>query len=289
MTKSHDIGFGFYHLFYDGETPDFEQMAQSDFANTFMLEHFEEIPKAFPIAKAGDCRIWTTCQGLFRTHPVGEGIPTELLPDWKARVDEMVTAIRATGCWDTWLGFYFDEPMMWLVTNDMLHEVTRYMHEAAPDKRIFVCFCISGIDMNAWTTKGCEEIDAHGSAYLTDVAFDLYAAFDEKEFTRLADRMKGKMANPDVKIWYIPGVMILGGIQDEAMAVEHVDGLLELLRKEKNPGGLVNFTYRFIGGDCERPGVSEFVSFFDESRPTTWPRLKERLETVGRTICRGGL
>lgn len=290
LAKNSQIGFGFYHLFPDGITPDFEKMLQSNFVNTVILSGQNEISEGMPLVKKYKCRAWTGGGSLFNLSPVGSGIKATLNPNYKRSIDNVIKWVKATGCYDNWLGFYFDEPMMWLVSNEMMNTVTKYMHEAAPDKRIFVCFSVAGIDGKSWTVKGAEEIDKTGSRYLTDVAFDVYGKYDEAEYARLTKCMLDKMYDSNVKVWYIPGTMEVSGITSEAMAVAHFDGLVNLLKKQKNPGGIMNFTYRFVGGDTVCAGISDHVSFFEGCGKTTnWPTMKTRIETVGKDICTGKL
>ena len=292
QSKNSSVGFGFYHLKPDsGITPDFEKLAQSNFINTFLISDSDHkvVSQTLQAAKKYNCQVWISVEYIFKRSS-GAGSEAVLNADYKSTIDNAVKYIQLTGCYDQWLGFYFDEPELMLVTNDMLNTVTEYMHEVAPGKRIFICFSIAGIDAKTWTITGAEEINKTGSRYLTDAAFDLYGRFDKAEYFRLTQCMKDKMYNQNVKIWYVPGTMIVNGITSEQMAVDHFNGLVDLLKDEQNPGGIMNFAYHFVGGDTKCTGLSEFVSFFDGcGSSTTWHTMKGCIETVGREICTGDM
>lgn len=274
--KTSSIGFGMYGVQpNDGITPEFYEMVQSDYVNTFIIDgNIETIRETVSYAKNHNSKFWTNIPGFY-------GI-AGLTDNWKLRIDSIIDSIAKANAQNQWLGFYFDEPMLWGMTNQELHDTTKYMKEKS-GKRIFVCFSIAGFYQEKWkpSDKVVEEVTKFGGTYLTDVAYDVYEPFSADAFKTYTAKLKEKMGRDDFNMWYVPCIMSYRGTTDEAYAQKHLNGCFNLLLQEKHPGGIMGYIYRsFTSGDDAELGNKGFVDFKGQ-----WVKLDSDIRRIGKSIC----
>lgn len=275
-VKSSEIGFGMYGVQpNDGITPEFQNLMESNYVNNFIIDgNIESIKETVKYAKTNNSKFWTTIPGLY-------GI-AGLSDNWKIRIDDVVSNIGLSNATNQWQGFYFDEPMLWGVTNNEMLTITKYMKDKT-NKRIFVCFSIACFYQDKWkpTDKVVQEITPEGGKYLTDVAYDVYEPFVSSNFEQYSAKLKEKLGRDDFKMWYVPCIMSYRGTSNEEYAQKHLNGCFDLLKKEKNPGGIMGYIYRaFTSGDDAEIGNKGFVDFAAQ-----WLGLDRDIKRIGKSIC----
>lgn len=290
--------FGIYHTDCRKDEKRFEELAESDFVNVFLVEgdyREKAFSDNFKILKARpDKGVFVGVSYLgFRTQPcsvadVGEEacVPAcEMLPDFKERVDAFVCFLKERGYYDQVIGFYMDEPMLWGVTNEQLESFTGYFRtHAAPDKRFFVCFSLAGVAPEYWTIKGAEAITPESSRYLTDIAFDLYHPWNG-DYERIYRKMLERAGNrTDIRVWFIPCTMDYRGDKTEEHCLEHLENCYRLLREAPRAGGLMCYTYHTFPSHEEDLGNIGLDKLTDPSYPKYWQRLYARIQEIGREI-----
>ena len=123
--KGHRL-FGIYHTDCRKDGKKFRELADSDFINVFLVEGDRREPafsENFEILKGHpDKGAFISVVSLgFVTKPcavadVGEAmhVPDCLMyPDYRDRVDSLVRFLKEKGYYDSVIGFYVDEPMLW--------------------------------------------------------------------------------------------------------------------------------------------------------------------------------
>ena len=181
--------FGIFHTAYERANDYFYEIVNSDYINTILVEanyKSEEFAKSMDeIVRHPDKKAWVavTYLGFVSRNSVtiadnGEeqsvfNPQTTFLPEYRKNIDDMIAYLKDKGWYDSILGFYMDEPLLWNIINDDFEAFTGYFRTvAAPEKRFFVCFSIAGVAPEFWTINDVKPITPKSSQYLTDIAFD---------------------------------------------------------------------------------------------------------------------
>lgn len=280
---SDDVFFGYYGLTIDSLEMDISAItySETDYVNVMLCgSTTDEVTYALQLAKKNNCKIWINIHSALFTSP------TILSGVWQKRFDEVDTAARNSGAYDYLLGYYLDEPLLTGISHEDLIAVTKYQKQQF-GKRFFVCFAASGISTDIWTppAQASPPITKEAAQYITDVAFDIYWNFKEYKSTydkAIAD-MKARIGRDDVYVWYVPCVMNGSGKFSEPLAIEHLQGMYDYLKKEKKPGGLMCYTLRTSNGD----GLGNIG--LDEMEDNPWNKLRKECQRIGREITSGKL
>lgn len=288
--KISSIGFGMYGVSPDGGwTTSFDDFVQSDWCNTFFvgLNYFEE---ALQKAKEHNSQIFLSVGGSIWGHYGGTA---KLIDRWQEELDSYIQIAKDSGAYEAFAGFYMDEPLLAGVTHEDLLKATKYMREATDfEKRVFICFSIAGVAPEQWTTDSASPpITPETGKYITDTAFDIYGSWSDatkKNFQELTDKMLTRLGNrDDVRVWYIPPVMNYGGRMTEQNSIDFLNGVLELLKEQKNPGGIMGYSYAVGLSETDSIGNIGLEDMLRSDRTDRWTKLFERIQEVGRDICTG--
>ena len=290
----HDkVSMNFYHL--DPRWcshKDFDYVVDSGMVNSLRLtmDAFDTTYYGCKKAKENGMPVWLVPPIFLPSNSTIE--------EYIEKLTKYVDKLKDRDVWDTVVGFQWDEPLLRRGhTNDDLLTMTKAVSEAF-GKRIFVNFSLYEIagkrgndgdpDFQWLLRKDC-------SKYITDVGYDLYG-FDMRpenqdkiqanlqrsgkqhgtEFKTATDLYEyftnvtlDLMENKDtVRVWYYPCAYDCqphGAIpMDEGYAIGHLEGYTELLKKQKNPGGLCVFTYKgclddHIHPKCDREKWDKYV------------------------------
>ena len=294
--------FGIFHTSYERAKDYFYEAVNSDFLNVFLIESnykSEEFAKSMDeIVRHPDKKAWiaVTYLGFVSKNnetiaDTGEKVSifnpkTTFLPEYRKNIEDMIAYIKEKGWYDSVLGFYMDEPLLWNITNDDFESFTGYFRTvAAPDKRFFVCFSIAGVAPEFWTINDVKPITPKSSQYLTDIAFDMYHKWSE-DYLKILQIMLERAGNrDDLKLWMIPCTMNYRGDKNEEHCLEHLNACYEVLKNAKNKGGLMCFTYYTFAPEEEALGNIGLDRLGDPNHKNYWPNLIDRIKEIGREIC----
>ena len=133
--------FGIFHTAYERAGEHFFEIAACDYVNTVLVES-DYKSEQFAVSlnelkKHPDKKAWVACSALGfiiknqqSVADTGEqkaafNPQTQMLADYKERIDEFIAYLKKQGWYDTIAGFYMDEPLLWNITNDYLEEFTK--------------------------------------------------------------------------------------------------------------------------------------------------------------------
>lgn len=296
--------FGIFHTAYERSKEDFYKFVNCDYVNVFIVEsHYKSEDFAISmneIKRHPDKRAFVavTTLGFKSENRVMIADTGEIISDfnpvtnfdknYKRNIDEFIDYIKQKGWYDCVEGFYMDEPLLWNITNDDLETFTGYFRTvAAQDKRFFICFSIAGIAPEFWTINDVKPITPKSVRYLTDIAFDMYHAWSD-EYSKILDTMLKNAGNrDDLKVWMVPCTMNYRGDKTEKHCLDHLKGCYETLKKLKNPGGLMCFTYYTFAPEEEALGNIGLDKLTDPNYKNYFPKLLEKVKEVGLEICSG--
>lgn len=279
---SNQVFFGYYGLTVDPLELDTSSItySETDYVNVMLAgSSLDEVVYALKLAKKNNCRVW------INIHSALFSSPSTLSGQWEKRFDEVDAAARNSGAYDCLLGYYLDEPLLCGISHADLLAVTKYNKQQF-GKRFFICFAVSGVAPEVWNSPDASPaITKETGKYITDIAFDMYWDFKQHKATydRVIDGMKTRIGRDDVKVWYVPCVMNPSGSFNETQAIEHLQGMYEYLKQEKNPGGLLCYTLRTHNGD----GLGNVG--MDEMEDAPWNKLRAECVKIGREISSGKL
>ncbi len=287
--------FGIFHTAKNVYPDVFDELLQSDYINVFLSESSPEDPVSIDMVKeiaAKGKKVYVSFfQWIFRhvkfqkMVDVGEeyDVKCVLADEWQQIVDEKVAFLKSLGCDEAIEGFYIDEPLLNGITLEDFKKATGYLAKAWKGKRIFCCFSVAGVAPDIWTTGNVLPVTPEAGKYLTDVAFDMYHPFDWK-YEHIATQMKERLGNrDDLRVWYVPCVMNYRGDKDEQHCLDHLRGCYELLKKEKNPGGLMCFTYYTFPREVEALGNIGLDHLFGQEKgDVNWTELRNEIHSIGK-------
>ena len=296
--------FGLFGVqaYNDGRNEAFEEFLPCDFVNSFLVGDLE------------DCKAEATKRSMQRIHEAGkkcylyfahmtfisaisagiidvgesvqQGPRTVKREGWKERLQELYDWLSKEEYYASVEGFYIDEPFLCGICGKDFEEVTGEISRIFKNKRIFCCFSIAGVAPDIWTLDGIEQVNETTGQYITDAAFDMYHPFDEK-YAYITSEMKRRLGNRDnLRIWHIPCVMNYRGDKEEQHAVDHINGLYDLLKTEKNPGGLMCYTYFASVGETEAIGNIPLEQLRGRGeKDKNWKLLWNTIVSIGKEIC----
>lgn len=287
-NKKSSIGFGMYGVAPDGGwTTTFDDFIQSDWCNTFFVGSDEAtLTEALQKAKTHRSQIFASVGGTIWRHFGGTA---KLIDRWQEELQKIVRIAKESGAYEAFAGFYMDEPLLGGVTHDDLLKATKYMREVSGNKRVFICFALSGIAPEEWTTETASPpITPETGRYITDAAFDVYGSYDKAVWTSRTKKMLDRLGNrSDVRVWYIPPVMNYGGKSTEQNSIEFLDGVLALLKEQKNPGGIMGYSYAVALSETDSIGNIGLGDLLKPGMKNGWFKLFDHIQSVGRDICSG--
>ena len=268
-----NLSLMFYHLDpYWCSHKEFDAMLEKGYVNALRLtmDNYDTARYGCKKALAMGYPVWLVPPIYLPTQ--------EPITAYIKKFEGFVNRLKADEVWDAVVGFQWDEPLLKRGhTNEALLEMTKAVSETF-GKRIFTNFSLYEIagkrgndgdpDFQWLLRKDC-------SKYITDTGFDLYGWDFRKEaqerllpslqkrgaqhgveintteelYQFYTDTTLSLIENADkVRFWYYPcayNCNVGGGKRaDEDYCTAHLEGFKNLLLKQKNPGGIVPYTYK---------------------------------------------
>jgi len=298
--------FGIFHTAYERAGEYFYKAVNSDYINTFIVEsHYksEEFAKSMnELVRHPDKKVWiaVTYLGFKFENSVtiadnGEeksvfNPKTEFVKNYRENVNEFINYLKVMGWYDSVIGFYMDEPLLWNIKNDDLQEFTGYFRTVvAPEKRFFICFSIAGVAPEFWTINDVLPITPESSKHLTDIAFDMYHKWSD-DYLKILKLMVERSGNRfDLRVWMIPCTMNYRGDKSEEYCIEHLNECYQVLKNLPCKGGLMCFTYYTFAPEEEALGNIGLDKLSNPEYKDYWPNLCNRIKEIGREITSGKL
>lgn len=199
----------------------------------------------------------------------------EEIEDYINSRQTVVNIIKKCDAWDIFQGWHWDEPILNGATNEEFYEMTKTLYEKW-GKRNYPVFAIEAFVDDYWPSpedRRCDFLENEFTTYITDAGWDAYGtdvreeAMDDpdhvaslkkssekygKEFKTggdvyrfITEEMLEKFDH-DVNVWFYPCAYITGcttGTTDEDYCLGHLNFFNELLKEQKNPGGLALYYY----------------------------------------------
>jgi len=281
MQKSIKLGFGFYGLAPSGNMlEDFDSSIKSDVINTYVINAYSEAEYVYALQQANSVgsQVFLAIQGAllvlnpnYVENSLDESKTRWILSvNWQAKFDKIVENCKNSGAYDALAGWYVDEPFCFktgktasgyeipngsITPRDFL-TISKYNSEKI-GKRFFaimggVTFCLvnrSGLSSSEFANRNrwidpfyfdTPQITPEMTKYVTDTGINNYD--DEGYYDSYYDDLRLAMGSSwdNAKIWHIPGTMKFRNSPMENR-VTHLNKLYDMLKKEKNPGGLLGY------------------------------------------------
>ena len=239
------------------------------------------------LLKEFGCTAWLSiASNVFRFSK----FPIVLIDQWENTLKGLMGEIEKANLMDAVLGFFFDEPMLHSIKKDLFRDVTKYLRETYPSLRVYACFATNAIEPTVWSNNGNDQVlDPDTTQYLTDAGYDMYwdvRDIDVREnkeeggiepYQKVNASLKARLGRDDVKIWYVPCIMSYFGKGDEEYALAHLHAMYDFLKGEKNPGGLICYTYDSFNND----GIGN-IGY--REKQAQWTTLESELVRIGKEI-----
>lgn len=289
--------FGFFHSAYENSPEIFRYVIKQDYVNTILVEcdyKSEDFKKSFDALKGTNIKVWVDVKYLgfevVKSRDMfAEGFNpvTVFHEDYKERANGLVNFLKENGYYEQVVGFYMDEPLLWNIKNEWLEEFSGYFRTViAPDKRYLVCFSVAGVAPDYWTINGVKPINKKSAQYLTDIAFDRYKPWSA-DYEGITKEMLERAGNrDDLKVWFVPATMNYRSVETEDYALAHLNGCYDLLKKQKNPGGLLCYTFSTLPNEHPEKINIGMMDLISKDNPHPWTRLMKRAEEIGRELCK---
>lgn len=283
--KTTDVGFGFYHLsLSEGISTDFEDIYSSNYANTTI----QSFTKDDTFIKTMQILAKSKSQIFIPAQPLTAGTGGKLLTNWKENLDDCVKWLKDNKFYDSFAGWYFDEPYGPTGINPAaLKEIAKYNADNIK-KRFFVMWSTVHIDKSVWCPpehKNTPEVDEEIGKYLTDTGYSYYGDIQVNigRYLKVRRELEKKLGDEfsHIKIWHVPCIFNFLNTFSEDKAIRHIRKMYDLLQNEKNPGGLMCYTYN--GGDLLEAEQS-FRQYTQKDGKAYWERLLSETRRIGRLV-----
>ncbi len=213
-----------------------------------------------------------------------------LQESWRENLTAAIDALAEQNVLDGVLGFYFDEPLLNGMPKETYKKLTQYMRESWPQLRVLTIFAVNAIAPNVWSSGNDQVLDPETLAYTTDAGFDMYwevSGDGLSAYKTVISALKKRFGRDDFRVWYVPCIMNFGGKSDGTFPPEHTETMLNFLRNEANPGGLLCYAWNISNrdGDLGNIGLDEMIA----KGEGPWTSLYDRLVQIGRMITSGPL
>jgi hypothetical protein len=213
---------------------------------------------------------------FFTCNP-GKPGQSSLVTDWKERWNAFRPRLNAYE--DVIYAYYFDEPYWNGIREEDFRMVTRMLRQEAPGRRVMAVLCSLSLEPS-WGRHTFPEMPATYIEYLTDVGYDWYGAWNDKEHAQLTAKLKAKMW-PRQAYWFIPcsfGPETSGHSQPQL--VENILKMHELAQANPDCVGLLLFAY-----DSSKDWGVSADRLFDPSDSCYEPYLKNLHLNIGNSVC----
>ena len=276
-SSNDKIGLSLYHFSqfadnynFDNKTDvenrlmEIEDVLAEGYVNTLFLTDNAALEGTIELCKKYNCEFWLTSP-IFLSKE-------QSIEAYIKSFETTIEKIKNCGGWDIFSGFHWDEPLWRGMTIEELYTMTYKLYEKW-GKRNYPVFCIHAFTNSASGGK-ISMLSPEYTVFITDAGWDLYS-YDVRESelnnpTQNATIESGnklygtniktaqekyrwyhkefmKNFNHDVKVWFYPcayeSSTHSGKKADESYCVAHLKFFTELLKEQKNPGGLSIYTY----------------------------------------------
>lgn len=195
---------------------------------------------------------------------------------WEDDLEALVDTLKFMGLWDTIAGFIWDEPLHSRIPVEDFYKHSKYLKEKY-NKRNFAVFYLTAFDPGVDPGRGIDIITPQTGAYITDIGFDAYGVSNPEKYRAYNEKMKAAVGRThEVKVWFVPCAFeeIYSG-KDEAYALNHLNICYDLLKEEKNPGGIFAYSY---------PTWGKEIGLVDTLRDGRFTNFGKRLKDIGKEL-----
>ena len=199
-----------------------------------------------------------------------------LSENWKENVLSTAKAFQVAGLWDVVEGYHFDEPLLKL-SGEQFREMTKFLAETFPDKRIFPVHCDYEINGTSMAGSVFDTISYDTSAYCTDIGYDQYHSIDIEFQRGMIEKIKEMAGRKDIRIWLFPTTFNYSNYDEDYM-LTHLNMYYKLLMEQENPGGLYLYSWKTYG---EQTG---FAQLTDPNLEWKYNRLLNRVVEIGKEL-----
>ncbi len=199
-----------------------------------------------------------------------------LSENWKENVLSTAKAFQVAGLWDVVEGYHFDEPLLKL-SGEQFREMTKFLAETFPDKRIFPVHCDYEIKGTSMSGSVFDTISYDTSAYCTDIGYDQYHSIDIEYQREMIEKIKEMAGRKDIRIWLFPTTFNYSNYDEDYM-LTHLNMYYKLLMEQENPGGLYLYSWKTYG---EQTG---FAQLTDPNLEWKYNRLLNRVVEIGKEL-----
>ena len=298
------VGLGFYHLDPRWTTyEEFDWFADSGYLNAYYLSAETNtlsgvIGGAEKIAEHGG-QVWLTVPTFLSCE--------QSISDYMKDIDTKVNRIKEKGVWENVVGFHWDEPLLNKKhTNQDLYDMTRALslEYGLRINPVFSAYEVMGIKGNMQDPEGNTILQEFATEYLTDIGYDSYGYDFRKPYTEAQankltelgkkfdgvestetyykfyfNKLKERVLNKDAKIWVYPCAYTpytwAGTNADEDYCIAHLKGLTKILIEEKNPGGIMCYTYKTWSRHHKGMDI-----LLQKDNPNRWAKFEEAMREV---------
>lgn len=199
-----------------------------------------------------------------------------LTENWKRSVLSTAEAYKYAGVWDAIEGFHFDEPML-KISGEQFKNMTKFLAENFPDKRIFPVFSSYEVRGSS-TTRELDAIDYENCGYITDLGWDSYDSLDINYYRDMFAQIQKQVGRKDIRYWVFPVTYQKTSAFDEEHMLTHLNILYEVLKEFENPGGIFMYSYGAHGS------APAFEQLTDPNLNYNYNRLLERVVEIGKEV-----
>jgi len=199
-----------------------------------------------------------------------------LSESWKENVLSTAEAFQVAGLWDVVEGYHFDEPLLKL-SGEQFREMTKFLAETFPDKRIFPVHCNYEINGTSMSGSVFDTISYDTSAYCTDIGYDNYHSIDIEYQREMIEKIKEMAGRKDIRIWLFPTTFVHNSYDEEYM-LAHLNMYYKLLMEQENPGGLYLYSWKTYGE------MTGFAQLTDPNLEWKYNRLLNRVVEIGKEL-----
>ncbi len=327
LSKNLDIGFGFYGLDYSATLQeDLIQSAYSDQVNTYVINPYDTsaIQETLRIAQETGSQVFIAVSGALLAENANY-VPNSinqadakwiLASNWETRFNTLNQVCIDSGAYSALAGWYIDEPFCYktgttaggypitngsITPNDFLL-VTEYNHDVF-GKRFFsimggVSYCLinrSGLSAGDFATRNAwidafyldtPQITPEMTQYVTDTGINNYDdyGFYDSYYNDLRLSMGSSWS--DAKIWHVPATMQMHN-SPMTNRVAHINKLYDMLKREKNPGGLLCYYWSMGVEPLPTDWNISAKWVFDPSSDYYSEILADRTKEISKEIVNG--
>ncbi len=298
------VGLGFYHLDPRWTTyEEFDWFADQGYINSYVLS--AETPTLSGVV-GGAQKAMENGSQVWLTLPIFLSCE-QSISEYMEGIQKKVNTLKDKDVWESVVGFHWDEPLLNKKhTNQDLYDMTKALRNeyGLRINPVFSVYETVGIRGNMQDPEGNTILQEFATEYLTDIGFDSYGydfrrPYTEAQSEKLVtlgekfegidstetyykfffNKLKERVINKDAKIWVYPCAYTpftwAGITADEDYCAAHLKGLTKILLEEKNPGGILCYTYKTWSRHHKGMDV-----LLQKDNPDRWVKFEQAMREV---------